>query len=168
MWVRDATIEDVGAILEFVRAKAQFDRDLGAFSGELETNEELIRRHVFGPKPFASVLLSGEAAAAKGFAFYYFCYSSFRGRPNVWLDDLYVYPSERRNGIGRVLMLRLAQIARGADCTNIAWLASASNSIGMSFYRKLGAVGVQQNGDAVTLRIEPATLIESIGGDGRC
>src|SRR5579871_2366247 len=161
MWVRDATIDDAAEILEFVRAKAQFDRELGAFNGELETSEELIRRHVFGPEPFASVLLAGEATAAKGFAFYHFCYSSFRGRPSIWLDDLYVHPSDRRNGTGQLLMRRLAEIARRNDCTHVAWLASASNAVGMSFYRKLGAIVVQQLGDAVTLRIEPASLIGS-------
>ena len=145
-----------------MRAKAQFDRELGAFAGSLGTTEELIRRHLFGPRPFAFALLAGGPGPAVGFALYYFRYSSFRGRPSLWLDDLYVHPPARRQGAGRLLMRRLAELATVADCTHIAWVASASNSIGMDFYRRLGASIVHQGEDAVTLQIDPATLLEAI------
>jgi GNAT superfamily N-acetyltransferase len=159
MEVREATIADAAEVLAFVGAKAQFDRELGAFAGELGTSDELIRRHLFGPRPLAFALLAGSPSPAVGFALYYFRYSSFRGRPSVWLDDLYVYPSARRQGAGRLLMGRLAEVAAAADCTHIAWVASASNAVGMSFYRRLGAAVVHQAGDAVTLHIEPARLL---------
>src|SRR4030095_11873746 len=100
MRVREATADDAPEVLAFVRAKAQFDRELGAFSGELGTTEELIRRHLFGPRPFAFALLAGDPGRAVGFALYYFRYSSFRGRPSIWLDDLYVHPHARRQGAG--------------------------------------------------------------------
>ena len=80
----------------------------------------------------------------------------------MWLDDLYVHPPARRQGAGRLLMRRLAELATGADCTHIAWVASASNSIGMDFYRRLGASVVRQAEDAVTLQTEPATLLEAV------
>jgi len=159
MQVREATITDSAEILSFVRAKAQFDRELGAFTGEVATSEELIRRHLFASRPFAFVLLAGDSGAAVGFALYYFRYSSFRGRPSLWLDDLYVHPGDRRKGAGRLLMRRLAELAIEADCTHISWAASASNLIGMNFYRKLGAVVVRREGDAVTLEIEPDRLL---------
>src|SRR5437660_1626597 len=156
MEVREATTADAAGVLAFVRAKAQFDRELGAFAGDLGTSEELIRRHLFGPRPFAFALLAGRPGSAVGFALYYFRYSSFRGRPSIWLDDLYVHPTARRQGAGRMLMERLANVAAAADCTRIAWVASASNAVGMGFYRRLGATVVNQAGDAVTLQIEPA------------
>ena len=62
-----------------------------------------------------------------------------------------------------MLMSRLAEVAAAADCTHIAWLASASNVIGMGFYRRLGATVVHQSGDAVTLQIEPVGLLETSG-----
>jgi GNAT superfamily N-acetyltransferase len=161
MEVREATLGDAAELLAFVRAKAQFDRELGAFTGELGTTEELIRRHLFGPRPVAFALLAGGPGRAVGFALYYFRYSSFRGRPSVWLDDLYVRPAARRQGAGRRLMGRLAEAAAAADCTHIAWVASASNSVGMSFYQRLGATVVHQAGDTVTLQIEPAGLLGS-------
>lgn len=159
MRVREATADAAAEILAFVRAKAEFDRELGAFSGDLGTTEELIRRHLFGPRPFAFALLAGEPGRAVGFALYYFRYSSFRGRPNIWLDDLYLHPPARRQGVGRRLMGRLAEVALAADCTHIAWVASESNAVGMGFYKRLGAVVVHQAGDAVTLQIDPAGLL---------
>jgi GNAT superfamily N-acetyltransferase len=166
MEVREARLADAAEVLAFVRAKAQFDRELGAFTGELGTSEELIRRHLFGPRPFAFALLACGPGSAVGFALYYFRYSSFRGRPSVWLDDLYVQPAGRRQGVGRLIMRRLAEVAAGADCTHIAWVASASNLAGMGFYRRLGATVVQQAGDSVTLQIEPTTLLETIDSAG--
>lgn len=159
MQVREATAADAATILSFVHAKAQFDRELGAFAGSLGTNEDLIRRHLFGPRPCAFCLLVGDPGQAVGFALYYFRCSSFRGRPSVWLDDLFVHPPVRRLGAGQLLMRRLAEVAEAANCTHIAWVASASNAVGMNFYRKLGAAVVHQSGDAVTLQIEPAALL---------
>lgn len=161
MRVREGTANDVADILAFVRAKAEFDRGLGAFSGDLGTTEGLIRRHLFGPRPFAFALLAGEPALSVGFALYYFRYSSFRGRPSIWLDDLFVHPHARRQGAGGRLMTRLAEVAVAADCTHIAWVASASNAVGMGFYRRLGATVVHQDGDAATLQIDPTRLLEA-------
>jgi GNAT superfamily N-acetyltransferase len=161
MRVREARADDTAEVLAFVRAKAHFDRELGAFSGELGTTEELIRRHLFGPRPFAFALLAGDPGRAVGFALYYFRYSSFRGRPSIWLDDLYIHPPARRQGVGRLLMGRLAAVAAAADCTHIAWVASASNPVGMGFYRRLGATIVHQEGDTVTLQIDPAGLVRT-------
>lgn len=163
MEVRQASIDDATEVLSFVRAKAEFDRELGAFTGDLGTTVDLIRRHLFGPRPVAFVLLAGEPGKAVGFALYYFRYSSFRGRPSVWLDDLYVYPFARRKGAGQLLMRRLAELAVMADCTHIAWTASASNTVGMSFYRRIGATVVHQSGDRATLQIEPDRLLGTIG-----
>jgi GNAT superfamily N-acetyltransferase len=163
MEVREATAADAAEVLAFVRAKAQFDWELGAFTGELGTNEQLIRRHLFGPRPLAFALLAGGPGPAVGFALYYFRYSSFRGRPSLWMDDLYVHPPARRQGAGRLLMVRLAELAADTDCTHIAWVASVSNALGMGFYRRLGAAVVHQAGDTVTLQVEPTGLLETIG-----
>jgi ribosomal protein S18 acetylase RimI-like enzyme len=80
----------------------------------------------------------------------------------MWLDDLYVHPPARQQGAGPLLMRRLAELSTVADCTHIACVASASNSIGMDFYRRFGASVIHQADDAVTLQIEPAALLEAI------
>jgi GNAT superfamily N-acetyltransferase len=161
MEVRPATVVDTAEVLAFVRAKAEFDRELGAFRGDLGATEDLIRRHLFCPRPFAFALLAEEPGRSVGFALYYFRYSSFRGRPSVWLDDLFVYPFARRRGAGLLLMAALAQEAVMADCTHIAWIASGSNQIGMSFYQRIGADVVHQVGDTVTLQVEPRLLLKA-------
>jgi GNAT superfamily N-acetyltransferase len=165
--VRQASISDATEVLAFVRAKAEFDRELGAFSGDLGTTEDLIRRHLFGPRPFAFALLAGEPGEATGFALYYYRYSSFRGRPSMWLDDLFVYMPARRQGAGRLLMRRLAEESALADCTHIAWVASASNTVGMNFYEKIGASLIHQVGDTVTLQIAPDQLLGTLGSDAQ-
>jgi hypothetical protein len=114
--VRQATIAAAAEVLAFFRAKAEFDRALGAFTGDLGTTEDSIRRHLFGPRPFAFVLLAG-AGKAVGFALYHLRYSSFRGRPSVWLDDVYVHLPAGRQGAGHLLMRRLAELAVMGDCT---------------------------------------------------
>src|SRR5262249_44685003 len=129
-------------------------------------SEERIRRPLFGPRPVAFALLAGGPGAAVGFALDYFRYSSFRGRPSVWLDDLYVHPPARRQGAGRLLVGRLAEVAAAADCTHIARVASASHAVGMGFYRRVGATVALQAGDAVTLQIEPAALLGTSGPPG--
>ncbi|HEY1189926.1 MAG TPA: GNAT family N-acetyltransferase [Gemmata sp.] len=82
------------------------------------------------------------------------------GRPSIWLDARYVYPGGRRQGAGHRLMVQLAEVAAAADCTHIAWVASASNAVGVGFYRRPGAAIVHHGGDSVTLQIEPAGLRE--------
>lgn len=159
MQIREAAAADAATVLAFVEAKAQFDRELGAFSGRIANTEELIGRHLFGPDPRAFVLLALQAGEAVGFAQYYFRFSSFHGRPSLWLDDLYVHPASRRQGAGERLMHRLAEQAVSADCTHMAWTASASNRVGMTFYGKLGAQVVGQSGDSATLQIDPARLL---------
>jgi GNAT superfamily N-acetyltransferase len=156
--VRAAEPADIPTVLAFIGKKADFDREVGAFAGEVRTTEPALATALFGAPPLARALLLEQGAAAVGFAFFYFRFSSFAGRPSVWLDDLFVDPPHRRGGAGRAIMARLAAIAADAACTHLAWTADERNVAGMSFYRKLGAAIVDQKGPSVTWRIEPAAL----------
>src|SRR5437016_2372022 len=111
MEVREATIADTAEVLAFVRAKARFDRELGAFAGDLGTTEELIRRHLFGPRPFAFALLAGGPGPAAGFALYLLPLLVVPGAPEH-LAGRPVRPLARPpSGAGRRLMARLAEVA---------------------------------------------------------
>jgi GNAT superfamily N-acetyltransferase len=156
--VRPAAPADVPTVLAFLGKKADFDREVGAFAGELRTTEPALTTALFGAPPFARALLLEDGAAVVGFAFFYFRFSSFAGKPSLWLDDLFIDPSHRRGGGGGALMSRLAAIAGEVECTYLAWTADERNVAGMSFYRKLGAAIVDQRGPSVTWRIEPAAL----------
>jgi GNAT superfamily N-acetyltransferase len=152
MKIRPASPSDISLIFSFLQKKAKFDRTIGAFSGVLQTNKEKIRKTLFGAVPFAFVLFVENAEGAIRFALYGFRYSSFAGQPSIWLDDLYVDESARSCGAGTALMSDLAQVARDNNCTHIAWNADARNLRGISFYRRLGATVVKQDGNRCFLK----------------
>ena len=116
--IRSAKPEDAELIYQFIYHKAEFDRNLGGYSGEIKTTVENIRQTLFKDRPFAFVLIA-EAEVAIGFALYYFRYSSFAGVPSIWLDDLFINPDMRNHGAGTLLMNRLLQIAKDNNCSRM-------------------------------------------------
>ncbi|MBD1846248.1 GNAT family N-acetyltransferase [Cyanobacteria bacterium FACHB-63] len=158
MNVRSATPNDVSLIFSFIRKKAEFDRDVGAFSGVLQSTENKIRNTLFGESPFAYVLFVEASGIEIGFALYGFRYSSFVGQPSIWLDDLYVDVDRRSQGTGAALMEHLAQSAQENDCTHLAWNADARNTRGLSFYGHLGAEITEQQGNRCFLRWVPGSV----------
>jgi GNAT superfamily N-acetyltransferase len=153
MEVRSTIPDDVAVIFSFIQKKAEFDRNIGAFSGILQTSEDKIRKTLFGEIPFSYVLF----AEWIGFALYGFRCSSFVGQPSLWLDDLYVNEDWRSQGAGAVLMDHLAQIAKENDCTHLAWNADARNTRGLDFYHRLGAEIMEQQGNRCFLRWVPGS-----------
>lgn len=155
MRVRFANSDDVALVFSFIQKKSEFDRNIGAFSGELRTSEAKIRKTLFGTVPFSYVLFAETSDREIGFALYGFRYSSFIGQPSIWLDDLYVDEAMRSQGAGAALMTRLAQISQENDCTHLAWNADARNTRGLSFYHRLGAEVTEQHGNRCFLRWVP-------------
>ena len=96
-----------------------------------------------------------DSACEVGFALYGFRYSSFAGQPSIWLDDLYVNEAVRSRGAGAALMIHIAQVSKNNDCTHLAWNADVRNVRGLSFYRRLGAEIVEQNGNRCFLKWTP-------------
>jgi GNAT superfamily N-acetyltransferase len=152
MKVRTATPNDVSLIFSFIHKKAEFDRNIGAFSGVLEVTEDKISKILFGEIPFAYVLFVEDSGLEIGFALYGFRCSSFMGRPSIWLDDLYVDEDRRSQGAGVALMTRLDRIAQANDCTHLAWNADARNTRGLDFYQRLGAEITEQQGNRCFLK----------------
>jgi GNAT superfamily N-acetyltransferase len=155
MKVRSANPNDVSLIFSFIQKKAEFDRNIGAFSGELRVSEEKIRKTFFGAVPFSYVLFAETSGYEVGFALYGFRYSSFVGQPSLWLDDLYVDEKMRSQGAGAALMSHLAQVAKENDCTHLAWNADARNTRGLSFYTRLGAEITDRKGNRCFLMWTP-------------
>jgi GNAT superfamily N-acetyltransferase len=163
MEVRSTIPDDVAVIFSFIQKKAEFDRNIGAFSGILQTSEDKIRKTLFGEIPFSYVLFAEWSGLAIGFALYGFRCSSFVGQPSIWLDDLYVNEDWRSQGAGAVLMDHLAQIAKENDCTHLAWNADARNTRGLVFYHRLGAEIMQQQGNRCFLRWVPESAASRPG-----
>lgn len=155
MRVRSAISDDVSLICSFIHKKAEFDRNIGAFSGELRISEEKILKTLFGTIPFSYVLFAETSEREVGFALYGFRYSSFAGQPSIWLDDLYVDEQMRSQGAGAALMSHLAQVAKDNDCTHLAWTADARNTRGLNFYHRLGAQIIEQKGNRCFLMWTP-------------
>ena len=156
--IRAAVCADASLLLAYVRRKAEFDRTTGVFTGVVYTTREKIEATLFGEPRFAHALVAEDAGDPRGFALYYFRYSSFSGQPSLWLDDLYVDADARGRGVGAALLARLVEIARGHDCTHVAWTAAVANPRAIAFYEREGAVIVSRDEKQVTFRL---TLLET-------
>jgi GNAT superfamily N-acetyltransferase len=133
--IRTTTEADVPIILSLIRELADYERAPEA----VVATEEGLREVLFGPKRSAEVLLALEEGEPVGFAVYFFNFSTWLGRPGLYLEDLFVRPNVRGKGYGRALLERLAQIARERGCGRMEWAVLDWNDPAIQFYRKLGA-----------------------------
>ena len=133
--IRKATAADAAQILEFIRALAAFERAPDAVTA---TEEGLIRDG-FGPNPFYRCLIADCDGQPAGFAFYFFNYSTWVGRPGIYVEDLFVLPQFRRRGIGRELLKQIAAIAVENGCQRLQWEVLDWNAPAIDFYRAIGA-----------------------------
>jgi len=133
--IRTTTKADVPVILSLIRELAVYEREPDA----VVATEAGLRDVLFGPKPSAEVLLALEQGEPVGFAVYFFNFSTWLGRPGLYLEDLFVRPEVRGKGYGRALLERLAQIAQERGCGRMEWAVLDWNDPAIQFYRKLGA-----------------------------
>jgi GNAT superfamily N-acetyltransferase len=133
--IRSATVADVPIILELIRALAEYERA----PHDVVATEEILNETLFGKKPAAEVLLLFENKIAAGFAVFFHNFSTWLGRPGLYLEDLFVRPEHRGKGYGRALLIELAKIARDRGCGRMEWAVLDWNEPAIQFYRKLGA-----------------------------
>ena len=133
--IRAAVPGDVPLILEFIRALAAFEREPDAVTA---TEADLLRDG-FGPEPYYHCLIAEYDGTSAGFAFYFFNYSTWTGRPGLYLEDLFVNPEFRGLGIGKALLARVAAIAQEKGCPRLQWEVLDWNSPAVDFYAALGA-----------------------------
>jgi GNAT superfamily N-acetyltransferase len=133
--IRAATVADVPVILELIRALATYERA----PNDVTATETGLTEVLFGEKPAAEVLLAFENETAVGFAVFFHNFSTWLGRPGLYLEDLFVRPEDRGKGYGRALLIHLAKIARERGCGRMEWAVLDWNEPAIQFYRKLGA-----------------------------
>jgi GNAT superfamily N-acetyltransferase len=133
--IRPATRDDVSTILAFIRALAAYEREPDAV---VATENDLLRDG-FGDNPYYSCLLAEENGTPAGFAFYFFDYSTWLGRPGLYLEDLFVHPEFRGLGIGKALLQRVAAIAVEKGCARMKWEVLDWNTPAVDFYAAMGA-----------------------------
>ncbi len=133
--VRFATRVDLPQILAFIRALAAYERAPEAVTA----TEADLERDGFGPNPFYFCLIAEHDHRPAGFAFYFFNYSTWLGRPGLYLEDLFVEPELRGLGIGKALLERVAAIAVEKGCGRLQWAVLDWNTPAIEFYRAMGA-----------------------------
>lgn len=135
MTLRPARVEDVPVILALIKGLADYER----LADQAVATREQLEATLFGPRPFAEVVLADDGDEVVGFALFFHNYSTFRGRPGLYLEDLYVIPERRGRGIGRALLLHLKEIAIARGCGRMEWSVLGWNEPAIGFYLKLGA-----------------------------
>jgi GNAT superfamily N-acetyltransferase len=133
--IRPAREQDVPVILSFIRQLAEYER----ISDGVVVTEEMLRESLFGRRRYAEVLLGYADHEPVGFAVFFHNFSTFRGRPGLYLEDLFVIPQMRGKGFGRALLVELAKIARERNCARVEWAVLDWNQPAIDFYKSLGA-----------------------------
>jgi GNAT superfamily N-acetyltransferase len=133
--IRPARVEDVPVILQLIRDLATYERA----PDEVAATEEQLVDVLFGERPAAEVLLAFESQSPVGFAVFFYNFSTWLGRPGLYLEDLFVKPEKRGKGYGRALLIELAKIARDRECGRMEWAVLNWNEPAIKFYRALGA-----------------------------
>jgi len=138
--IRPARVEDVPVILGLIRELATYERA----PDEVTATEEQLVDVLFGEKRVAEVLLAFEGKSPVGFAVFFHNFSTWLGRPGLYLEDLFVKPDKRGKGYGRALLVDLAKIARERVCGRMEWAVLNWNEPAIKFYRALGAKPLDQ------------------------
>ena len=155
--IRPATSADVPVIAELIRALARFER----LEDEVVMTEELLERALFGQRPYAEVVLAEDDGRPIGFALFFHNFSTFLGRPGMYLEDLFVVPEHRGHWVGRDLLVHLARLAVERECGRLEWAVLNWNQEAIRFYERLGA---RPNSDWTVYRLTGEAL-SSLAGE---
>jgi len=134
--IRFATEKDVPTVLRFIRDLAKYER----LEHLVVATEEIIRETVFGTRRYAEVLIGEVDGDPAGFALFFHNFSTFLGRPGIYLEDLFVRPEFRGKGYGKALLARLAELAIERHCGRVEWAVLDWNTPSIEFYKSIGAV----------------------------
>jgi len=133
--IRFAEEADIPAILRFIRGLAEYEH----LSHTVTATEESLCRTLFGSPKYAEVLIASLDDVPAGFALFFHNFSTFLGQPGIYLEDLFVLPEYRKHGIGKALLVRLAQVARERQCGRLEWTVLDWNQPSIDFYQRIGA-----------------------------
>ncbi|HEV2286381.1 MAG TPA: GNAT family N-acetyltransferase [Steroidobacteraceae bacterium] len=151
--IRPATADDIPLVLEFIRDLARYER----LEHEVSASEAELRGALFGERRYAEVVFACSGGEPMGFALFFHNFSTFKGRPGIYLEDLFVRPEARGRGIGKRLLAHLARTAVERRCARLEWAVLDWNEPSIGFYRSLGAVPMDEwttfrlTGDALAL-----------------
>lgn len=149
--IRMASPADLPLIAQFIRDLAEYER----LAHEVRFDEATLGERLFGVRPYAEVLIGEVDGAAQGFALFFHNFSTFEGKPGIYLEDLFVRPEARGAGLGKAFLQRLAQLAVERDCARLEWWVLDWNDPAIRFYKALGAKPMD---DWTTYRVDGDAL----------
>jgi len=149
--IRPATVHDAGLILQFIRDLAEYEREPQAVTA----TEGDLMRDGFGPDPRFRVVIGEWSGKPAGFALFFYNYSTWLGRPGLYVEDLFVRPEFRGKGIGKTLLVYLARLAVRENCGRFQWQVLDWNTPSLRFYESLGARVMKE---WLTMRVEGEAL----------
>ena len=136
--IRSAVAADLPLIAELIRALADYEK----LAHEVRFDEAVLGEKLFGPRPYAEVLIGEIDGEPQGFALFFHNFSTFEGKPGIYLEDLFVRPEARGAGLGKALLVHLARIAVERGYGRMEWMVLDWNENALRFYRSLGAATV--------------------------
>ena len=150
--IRSATPADLPLIAQFIRDLADYEK----LAHEVRFDEAKLGEKLFGPRPYAEVLIGEIDGTPQGFALFFHNFSTFEGRPGIYLEDLFVRPEARGSGLGKALLTHLAALCTARDCARLEWSVLDWNAPAIGFYQSLDAKLMDEwtvmrvDGDALT------------------
>ncbi|AUW56939.1 N-acetyltransferase [Sphingobium sp. SCG-1] len=138
--IRNAEPQDIGLIHSFILALAEYEKLLH----EVRADRDVLARHLFGARPMAEVLIAERDGTGIGFALFFHNFSTFEGRPGIYLEDLFVTPDARGSGAGKALLAALARLTIERDCARLEWSVLDWNAPAIDFYRSIGAKPMEE------------------------
>ena len=133
--IRPAQVEDVDLIFELILGLAKYEQMTDRVTG----NSDLLRSHLFGTRPYAESIVAEFDTKIVGFGLFFYNYSTFLTQPGLHLEDVFVLPEYRRQGIGKALMMSVAKIAFDRGCGRLEWSVLEWNQPAIDFYHSLSA-----------------------------
>ena len=155
--VRPAVPADLPLIAELIRALADYEK----LGNEVRFDDATLGEKLFGERPYAEVLIAEADGSAQGFALFFHNFSTFEGRPGIYLEDLFVRPEARGLGLGKALLAELARIAVARNCARLEWWVLDWNEPSIEFYQSLGARAMDE---WTVMRVDGAALA-ALAGD---
>ncbi|HZG33349.1 MAG TPA: GNAT family N-acetyltransferase [Sphingopyxis sp.] len=155
--IRPATRADLPLIAQFIRDLADYEK----LAHEVRFDEATLGEKLFGARPYAEVVIGEIGGAAQGFALFFHNFSTFEGRPGIYLEDLFVRPEARGSGLGKALLAHLAKLCVERGCARLEWSVLDWNAPAIGFYQGLGARMMDEwtvmrvDGDALTELARP-------------
>ena len=149
--IRPATSADLPLIAQLIRDLAEYEK----LAEDVRFDQAVLGQKLFGPRPYAEVLIGEIDGQPQAFALFFHNFSTFEGRPGIYLEDLFVRPEARGSGLGKTLLAHLAALAVERDCARLEWSVLDWNAPAIGFYQKLGA---RLMDDWTVMRLDGANL----------